>query len=269
MGKLMFGWDDKITCIAPVGVKGENDEPLCLAYRTSKLFVGAGVYLKDEGYVLGDPGKKDLYYPWPDEAQVTKWQSAELLPDPLPAYSIPLVEYAFAYSLWIIIAAMVAWAVAKSALSKRRQQRDALIPVHFGPPTVVTEGDRFISETVKAMLQPHEQLQHQAFALRDAEETSHIYFVALTSQRLILISSKRKFRGLVFENQGVEEVPRAQIADVKESSYELTFTLTTGGQFNLVVPASEKDFSNQKAFVRDVPRLLGAARAIGPVVQVA
>lgn len=269
MGKLMFGWDDTISCIEPVGVKGANDEPLCLAYRTSKLFVGAGVYLKDEGYVLGDPAKKDTYYPWPDEPQLAQWQSAGLIPQPLPAYSIPLAQYAFAYSLWIIVACMVAWALVKSALTKRRQQRDALIAVSFGPPTVVTQGDRFISETVKAMLKPHEQLQHQAFALRDVQERSHIYFAALTSQRLILITSKRKFRGLVFENQGVEEIPRADIADVKESSYELTFTLTTGGQFQLVVPASEKDFSNQKAFVRDLPRLLSVTRTVGPVVQVA
>lgn len=269
MGKLMFGWDDTIACLEPVGVKGEHDEPLCLAYKTSKLFVGAGVYLKDEGYVLGDPAKKDTYYPWPDEPQLTKWQSAGLISDPLPAYSIPIAEYAFAYSLWIIIACMVAWVLVKRALTKRRQQRDALIPVSFGPPVVVTEGDRFITETVKGLLQPLEQLQHQAFALRAAEETSHIYFAALTTHRLMLISSKRKFRGLVFENQGVEEVLRSDISDVKESSYELTFTLTTGGQFPLVVPSSEKDFSNQKAFVRDLPRLLGATKAVGPIVQVA
>ncbi len=269
MGKLMFGWDDTISCIEPVGVKGEHDEPLCLAYKTSKLFVGAGVYLKDDGYVLGDPAQKGTYYPWPDEPQLTKWQSAGLIPDPLPGYSIPIAEYAFAYSLWIIVAVMVAWALVKNALTRRRQQRDALIPVSFGPPVVVTEGDRFIAETVKGMLQPLEQVQHQAFALRSVEEASHVYFAALTNTRLILISSKRKFRGYLFENHGVEEIDRAHIADVKESSYELTFTLTTGGQFPLVVPASEKDFSNQKAFVRDVPRLLGATKAVGPMVQVA
>ena len=70
MGKLMFGWDDKITCIQGVGVKGQDNEPLCLAYKTSKLFVGAGVYLKDEGYVLGDPAQQDRFYPWPEASHV-------------------------------------------------------------------------------------------------------------------------------------------------------------------------------------------------------
>jgi hypothetical protein len=268
MGKMAFGWDDKITCIQSVGVKGQDNEPLCLAYKTSKLFVVAGVYMKDEGYVLGDPAHKDRFYPWPDADQVKKWQSAELLPDPLPEYSIPAIEYAFAYSLWIVIAVMIAWGVAKNALTKRRQARDAAIPVSHGPPILETEGDKFIAQQVTTMLQPGERLEHQALAMRDAEETSHVYFAALTTQRLILISSKRKFRGLVFENQGVQEVQRSDIANVTESSYELTFTLTSGGQFLLVVPG-DKGFSNQHTFVRDVPRLLAAVKTVGPVVQVA
>src|SRR3990167_7926762 len=103
MGKLMFGWDDKIECIQSVGLKGENGEALCLAYKTSKLFVGGGVYLKNEGYVLGDPAQRDRYYPWPEAKQVKGWQSSGLLPDPLPGYSIPAIEYGVAYSLWIIV----------------------------------------------------------------------------------------------------------------------------------------------------------------------
>lgn len=269
MGKLMFGWDDKITCIQPVGVTGQDGEALCLAHKHSKLFVAAGVYVRDDGYVLGDPAHQDRFYPWPEAQQVKAWQSAGLLPDPLPSYSISAFDYAFGYSLWIIIAGMIAWALAKRALTRRRQERDALIPVTRGPPKVETEGDRFINQTVTAMLQPGERIEHQAFALRDPEEVSHAYFAALTSNRVILISSKRTFRGAVLENHGVQEFPRAQIANVTESSYELTFSLTTGGQFLLVVPSGEKDFSNQKAFVRDVPRLLAAVKADGPVVQVA
>ena len=269
MGALMFGWDDKIECIQSVGVKGQNDEPLCLAYKTSKLFVGAGVYLKDEGYVLGDPAQREIFYPWPEAAQVKTWQSAGLLPDPLPGYSIPAIEYAFAYSLWLILAVMAGWAVVQRALTKRRHSRDALIPVSYGPPKVETEGDKFLAQTVGAMLQPGETIQHQAWALRSAEEVAHAYLAALTTQRLILISTKRKFSGVLLGNDGVEEIPRAMIAHVTELAYELNFTLTNGGQFPLVVPGSEKLFSNQRAFIRDVPRLLAAVKAVGPVVQVA
>ena len=164
---------------------------------------------------------------------------------------------------------MAGWAVLQRLLTRRRQARDSLIPISYGPPKVETEGDKFIATTVGAMLKPGETLQHQAFAVRDVEETSHVYFAALTSTRLILISSKRKFRGLVFENGGVEEVARGSIANVTENAYVLTFTLTSGGQFPLVVPKNEKEFSNQRAFVRDVPRMLAAVKAMGPVVQVA
>ena len=36
----------------------------------------------------------------------------------------------------------------------------------------------------------------------------------------------------------------------------------------MVVPKSEKDFSNQRTFVRDVPRMLAAVKAAGPAMQV-
>ena len=134
---------------------------------------------------------------------------------------------------------------------------------------MVTDGDRFISQTVTAMLPAgRDDCSTRPGRCAARRRVSHAYFAALTSQRLILISSKRKFRGLLLENQGVEEVPRAMIANVTENAYELTFTLTSGGQFLLVVPKSEKDFSNQRTFVRDVPRMLAAVKATGPAMQV-
>lgn len=266
---LMFGWDDKIECIQSVGVTGQADEPLCLAYKTSKLFVGAGVYLKDEGYVLADPAKHGTYYPWPDQAQVKGWQSAGFLPDPLPGYSIPAVEYGIGYSLWIVVAVVALWAVTRRVLTRWRHARDAVVPISHGPPKEETEGDKFIAQTVGAMLAPGERLQHQALAVRTGDESPHVYFAALTSHRLILISSTRKFRGYVFENQGAKEFTRAQIANVTESSYELVITLTSGDRILITVPSGEKDFSNQRAFVRDVPRMLAAVKSLGPVVQVA
>ena len=266
---LMFGWDDKIECIQSVGVTGQNNEALCLAYKTSKLFVGAGVYLKDEGYVLAEPAQRGLYYPWPDVAQVKGWQSAGVLPDPLPGYSIPAVEYAVGYSLWIVVAAVAIWAVTRRVLTRWRQARDAVVPISHGPPMEETEGDKFIAQTVGAMLSPGERLQHQALAVRTGDQGPHVYFAALTSHRLILISSTRKFRGFVFENQAVKDFARAQITNVTENAYELIITLAGGDRILITVPQGEKAFSNQRAFVRDVPRMLAAVKTLGPVVQVA
>ncbi|HEY0882002.1 MAG TPA: hypothetical protein VGD87_10755, partial [Archangium sp.] len=199
MGKLMFGWDDKITCIEPVGTTGPDGEELCLAFKTSKLFVGAGVYLRDDGYVLGVTGDKHSYFPWPEEKVVKEWQEEGVLPTPLPGYSIPAIEYAFGYSLWIIIAVMAAWAVLQKVRTKRRQARDALIPVSFGPPVVETEGDRFIDAELKKLLKEGETVQHQALCMRDPDETIGVLFVGLTNLRLIFITGKRKFRGYEFQ----------------------------------------------------------------------
>ncbi|MEW6430794.1 MAG: hypothetical protein AB1730_04735 [Myxococcota bacterium] len=61
----MFGEDEALTCIQPVTLLGADGESLCLAFTTSKSFVGTGVYLKDEGDVLEATSQKDLYHPMP------------------------------------------------------------------------------------------------------------------------------------------------------------------------------------------------------------
>jgi hypothetical protein len=268
MGKMMFGWDETITCIEPVGTTAENGDELCLAHKTSKLFVVAGVYVRDDGYVLGVPGQKGAYYPWPEEKVVKEWQAEGVLPTPLPSYSISAFDYAFGYSLWIIIAVMAAWAVLQRVRTKRRQARDALIPVSLGPPVVETEGDRFIDAELKKLLKDGEKVQHQALCLRDPEATIEVLFVGLTNLRLLLITGKRKFRGYEFQNLGVSEVLRSDIEDCTESSYELSLKLRSGGYVPLFVPIGAKEFSNQVVFARDVPRLLAATKAVGPAMQV-
>ena len=167
MGKLMFGTDEKIECIQNVGVTGGDGEPLCLAYKTRKVFFGAGVWLHDDGYVLRNATNANSYYPWPDAAQVEKWQSMQLLPVPLPTYSIPWYEYAFGYSLWLIVLALGAWAMFRGWLTKRRHAANALVPVSMGPPKQDTEYDRLISDEAKKHLGDGELLQHQAWAVNE------------------------------------------------------------------------------------------------------
>ena len=263
MGKLMFGWDEQIECIQPIGVKGHDGEALCLAYKTSKLFVGAGVYLRDDGYVLGVVSKHGSFYPLPDGAKVKAWQAEGMLPDPLPGYSVPFIEYAFGYSLWIVLAGVVAWALVQRALTKRRHASYATTPVSLGPPQLETDGDRFITSTASAMMHPGEQLQQQAWAPQSPENLSHCYYVALTSERLLLFHAKRGAFKPVLETTGVEEIPRAAILGASELSHEITLRLS-GGVLVLAIPQSQKHFTNQQVFVRDVPRLLAAARIVAP-----
>lgn len=266
MGKLMFGKDETLTCIQPVTLKGADGESLCLAFKTSKYFVGAGVYLKDDGYVLKATSQKDLYYPMPAPEELKAFQAQGLVPDPLPAYSVPVVEYLFGYSLWIVIAGVVAFERLKSARTKKRKARDAAIPVSFGPPKLQTDGDRFIAQTVAPMLRPGEQVQHQAYGQRDrgdgvmAAAKNVGLFAVLTNQRLIFVKTKIGAFKPILENHGVEEVPREAIVDAVEEDYLIGFPLNDGTVRTILVVPQEKHFTNQQAFLRDVPRILGKAQ---------
>jgi hypothetical protein len=274
MGSLMFGKDETLTCVQDIGLKGANDEPLCLAFKTSKYFVGAGVYLKDDGYVLRSLTAKDTFYPMPDAAELKAFQARGLVPDPLPPYSIPVAEYLFGYSLWIVIAVVIGFERIKKAQTRKRQAKDAATAVSFGPPTISTEGDRFIAQTVGPLLQPGEQVQHQAYGQKEradgvvAAARNVGLFAVLTNRRLIFVKTKIGAFKPVLENHGVDEVPREAIVHAVEDDYLITFALHDGTMRTLLVPPQEKHFSNQRAFIRDVPRILGASRQVEAQPQV-
>ena len=64
----------------------------------------AGVYLQEEGYVLGIKGDNigRSYYRMPADQKLKDLQLRGLLSDPLPKYSLSVVDYASGYSLWWI-----------------------------------------------------------------------------------------------------------------------------------------------------------------------
>jgi hypothetical protein len=274
MGSLMFGKDETLTCVQDIALKGASDEPLCLAFKTSKYFVGAGVYLKDDGYVLRSTTAKDTYYPMPEGAELKAFQAQGLMPDPLPPYSVPAVEYLFGYSLWLVVGLVIGFERFKTIRTRKRQAKDAATPVSFGPPTISTEGDRFIAQTVGPLLRPGEQVQHQAYGQKERAEgvvaaaRNVGLFGVLTNQRLIFVKTKIGAFKPVLENHGVDEVPREAIVDAVEDDYLVTFMLHDGTARTLLVPPQEKHFSNQRAFIRDVPRILGNARQVEAQPQV-
>lgn len=274
MGKLMFGKDETIACIQPITLKGAEGEGLCLAYKTSKYFVFAGVYLKDDGYVLGVASKKDTFYPLPEAGELKDFQARGLMPDPLPGYSIPVPEYLFGYSLWIVIAFVAAFGWLKSVNTKRRKARDAAIPVGFGPPTVTTDGDRFIADQVRPMLRPGEQVQHQAYGVRDRPDSALAaarnvgLFVVLTNQRVIFVQTKVGAFKPVLKNQGVSEVERSSIVNAVEDDYLISLVLNDGTVRTIFVGPQQKHFSNQQAFIRDLPRILGKGQVTEAQPQV-
>jgi hypothetical protein len=78
-----------------------------LSHKHTLYFFLAGVYLSDDGYVLQDKTAFNTYYPLSEE-KIKELQRDGLLPSPMPAYSISIWEYLIGYSLWLIIAGVVA-----------------------------------------------------------------------------------------------------------------------------------------------------------------
>ena len=257
MGKLIFGNDESVECIQPVAVKGANGEALCLAYKTTTLFVGAGVYVKDDGYVLGI--SKGWFYPMPEGQELKALQETGAIPDPLPEYSLPLWKYGVGYSLWILIAVVVAFSWWTSARKKKRAREDAEAPVSMGPPALETDVDRFVNDTVRPMLSGNEVIEQQAFGFPEpmmmngdlvpGEKAAH---GVLTNQRLLFVHVKKKPMGEVLS---VDEVPRARLACVVSDDGLMHFQLDDGAVLLLWVRRKEKGLSNQVRFIRDLPKL--------------
>jgi len=123
---MKFGIQEQIHCIHDVSLKGSKGEDLCLGYKTSSYWIGAGIYLSDDGYVLKIKGDNS-YYSFPPTDKVEALQKQELLPEPLPDYSIPFYEYAFGYSLWIVLLGVAVYTLFKdNILGKRKETQPAL-----------------------------------------------------------------------------------------------------------------------------------------------
>lgn len=63
MTKLLFGKQEEIVCIVDVAVRAKDKGDLCLAYKTTTHFLGAGLYVTNDGYVLRVKESSSEYYP--------------------------------------------------------------------------------------------------------------------------------------------------------------------------------------------------------------
>ena len=80
----------------------------------------------------------------------------------------------------------------------------------------------------------------------------------LTDRRLFFIKTRVGAFKPLLENKGVEELDRGRISRAVEDDYLIAFHLDDGTVRTLWVPIAKKHFSNQEAFLRDIPRLVGA-----------
>ena len=126
-----FGDDGRVTPIQDVKLKGPQGEALTLAYKTSSKWFLLGLYLRDDGYVLGVKNEPGRYHALSGD-QIERWQMSGLLPKPLPAYNIAMIDYVLGYSMWIV-AGLVFFGLAgfgwAARSKKKRVDREVRIAV--------------------------------------------------------------------------------------------------------------------------------------------
>lgn len=258
MGKLLFGKDETTTCIVDIAAVGRDHEPLCLAYKTTKTFIAAGVWMKDDGYVLRPRAEsvsghgKGLYYPLSSH-DITLMQQDGDLPTPLPAYSIPATEWAAATSLYWIVALVVLFSAVVGRFKRRwregieKERRDRR--VSFGPPSMHTKADRVIAERIRPHLRLGERVMHQAEGLDRHPDDGGIYArplcVAMTSQRILFLQDER-----------LVSLDRDELAFLRTDDELFTFVMEDGAEHPIFLGGTRQKGSNGRAFLLDVPRIL-------------
>lgn len=97
--KMRFGAEETLTHYADTGVE-VGGEKLSLCYKATTQWFLLGAWTTDEA-VLCDRARR-RYWALPEGDQLKQLQAAKRLPDPIPPYDRPFIEYAFGYSLWVL-----------------------------------------------------------------------------------------------------------------------------------------------------------------------
>lgn len=103
-----FGTVEHISPIQDVTLTTPEGDALYLGYKTSTVYFIGGVYVSDDGYVLGLRSAPKHYVDMPPAALLANFQKEGRLPDPLPPYHLGVVDYLKGFSLWIVLVPIVA-----------------------------------------------------------------------------------------------------------------------------------------------------------------
>jgi len=122
---IIYGHYEDINKIVNVKLTDKQNRQLFLGYKTDSFYIEAGVFIKDQGYVLGIENGNGSYYPMPTGESLKYYQKNGLLPNPLPSYNIPILEYIKGYSLWIILFLFIAYYIGKY-VSKKEENTDKI-----------------------------------------------------------------------------------------------------------------------------------------------
>ncbi len=118
-----FGTAEDIHPIENVTLTGPDGEALFLGYKTSTVYFLGGVWLSDDGYVLGLQADSARFLDMPPPETLAQFQAQGLVPNPLPPYSLGILDYLNGFSLWIVLVVLVAGYVAVLIGRRRSEQR--------------------------------------------------------------------------------------------------------------------------------------------------
>lgn len=257
--RVSFGYSETLNCIRDVPLQGPAGEALCLGYKTSSYSVLLPLYLKNDGYVLVVNARRDAYYPLPSADRLALAQSTGGLPSPLPAYSIPLTDYAFGYAVWLILGGSLLVALVHHQIRKSRLDALAKLTPSSGPLTLRTETDRWLTAECAKWLAPGETVQAQAYGLdrRDANQATRAMYVVITNQRVCVLRSR------------IAGAPKRECIEMKSYDRQhasalvlderhVHLTLPDAPAIDLFVEWSERHLSNQRRFLVELPELFAA-----------
>jgi hypothetical protein len=157
--------------------------------------------------------------------------------------------------------------IRRNRQAKKRQRAESLL-VGDGSPSGLavlrTKADSFINESVAPLLRRGENVLHQAYVVdRDMDSAGVVgalfargLFAALTTERVILISTRLGIFGPALENRAVESIERSSILGCQRDGEALVLDLADGGSKRLVMRVNEGTLSNRRTFARDVLRTL-------------
>jgi hypothetical protein len=116
----LFGTVENIDPIQDVNLTSPDGEALFLGYKTTTSYFLGGLSMSNDGYVLVLRSNHDRFLDLPEGEALKSFQAKGLLPDPLPPYSPGVIDYLRGYSLWVVVAVLLAAYAVGFALRRRR-----------------------------------------------------------------------------------------------------------------------------------------------------
>jgi hypothetical protein len=121
---LKIGKAESIHHLADITERNEKGRKLNLSFKTTMVWFFGGVYLRDDGYVIGLKDDPKHYYRLTPE-KIAEWQERQILPKPMPKYEISRMDYVYGYSLWIGLVPLVLYVLFASARRRILLWREA------------------------------------------------------------------------------------------------------------------------------------------------